>query len=105
MSTGHTRRLVILVVEQRCFVGGGTRRQPRHSTTEGSPPPDLEELHTSPQNWLREKSNAIPMNNAMAPTQTKNIFFLETILAFRRFWVKEPRYLENISAEVCYSYL
>ena len=33
----------------------------------------------------------------------KNVIF-ETRLAFRRFWVKEPRHSENTLAEMCYLY-
>ena len=40
----------------------------------------------------------------MAQVSYNNVFFFETILAFRRLWVKEPRHSENMLAEMCYLY-
>ena len=37
------------------------------------------------------------------PKYTKTPFF-ETLLVFRRFWVKEPRHSENSLAGMCYLY-
>ena len=61
-----------------------------------------EELHTSSEKWLQQKSNlSRRIRSPMAPAY-KNVSFFETRSASRRFWVKEPRHSENMSAVKCY---
>ena len=61
----------------------------------------LQELHTSPENWLRQKSDCIPMNN---PTAQVYKSFFESRLALRRLGIKKLRHSESIWAEMCYLY-
>ena len=45
------------------------------------------------------------MNNPMAQEYKKRHFWKQFVLAFRRFWQKEPRLSEIILAEMCHRYL
>ena len=50
------------------------------------------------------KTQIEPRRIIQWPEYTKKTSFFETRLAFRQFWVQEPRCSENILAEMCYLY-